>query len=108
MKPVYNYQVTIARGSTTDAYGDQVDARSTLASAIPVSISKRNTRVFRDSRWVSLESYEISVDPALLLLQVHDLITDHMGTSYVVDSVSTDVTLVTTGSQVAQCFRLVE
>lgn len=81
--------IVVSRGTTTDAYGDEVDAYSPVYTGVPAIISYQTDVSLPPSsgRPVQVSAYEIIVDN-WLQIEDQDLITDQQtGDQYQVTSV---------------------
>jgi hypothetical protein len=90
MQAIATTLVTILRGTTTDAYGDEQDTDTVIAAGIPASLTEQSRRVTtRDDPTPRIVRYAVARLPARTDVTDQDRIRDERtGAIYIVDAVS--------------------
>lgn len=90
MQAVATTKVSILRGTTTDAYGDEQDADTVVHTGIPASLIEQSRRVTtRDNPTPRIVRYAIARVPAATDVTDQDRLRDERtGATYIVESVS--------------------
>lgn len=90
MQAVATTQVTVLRGTTTDAYGDEQDADTVVARNIPASLTEQSRRVTtRDDPTPRIIRTAIARVPAGTDVTDQDRVRDQRtGATYIVDATS--------------------
>lgn len=90
MQAVANTKVSILRGTTTDAYGDEKDTDTPIATGIPASLVEQSRRVTtRDNPTPRIVRYAVARVPARTDVTDQDrLLDERTGATYIVDAVS--------------------
>lgn len=80
--------VTVLRGTTTDAYGDLVDANTVVMTAVPASIIERSQKVHEPKTGEDriIRIFKLRV-PNGTGLRKGDRVRDATGTLYIIDNV---------------------
>lgn len=90
MQAIATTLVTILRGVTTDAYGDEQDADTTVVTGVPASLIEQSRRVTtRDDPTPRIVRYAVARVPARTDVTDQDRLRDERsGAIYIVDAVS--------------------
>ncbi|MFF7130395.1 hypothetical protein [Streptomyces sp. NPDC008240] len=90
MQAVATTRISILRGTTTDAYGDEQDTDTPVATGIPASLTEQSRRVTtRDDPTPRIVRYAIARVPARTDVTDQDRVRDERtGAIYSVDAVS--------------------
>jgi hypothetical protein len=90
MQAIATTTVSILRGTTTDAYGDERDTDTPVATGIPASLTEQSRRVTtRDDPTPRIVRYAVARLPARTDVTDQDRIRDERtGAVYIVDAVS--------------------
>lgn len=82
--------LTVYRGTTTDAYGDEQDTSTPIATRIPASLTEQSRRVTtRDNPTPRVVRYAVGRVTAGTDIQDQDrLVDERTGAVYIVDAVS--------------------
>jgi hypothetical protein len=83
-------RLTVLRGTTTDAYGDEQDTDTAVATSIPASLTEQSRRVTtRDDPTPRIVRYAVARVTAGTDIQDQDRVRDERtGATYIVDAVS--------------------
>lgn len=90
MQAIATTRVTVLRGTTTDAYGDEQDLDTPVATGIPCALTEQSRRVTtRDDPTPRIIRTTIARVPAGTDVQDQDRLRDERtGVTYIVDSPS--------------------
>jgi hypothetical protein len=90
MQAVATTKVSILRGTTTDAYGDEADVDTPVYTGIPASLVEQSRRVTtRDDPSPRIVRYAVARVPADTDVTDQDrLLDERTGAKYIVDAVS--------------------
>lgn len=90
MQAIATTRVTILRGTTPDAYGDEQDVDTPVATGIPASLTEQSRRVTtRDDPTPRIVRYAVARVPADTDVTDQDRLRDERtGAVYIVDAVS--------------------
>lgn len=90
MQVIATTKVSILRGTTTDAYGDEQDTDTPIATGIPASLIEQSRRVTtRDNPTPRIVRYAVARVPARTDVTDQDRVLDERtGATYIVDAVS--------------------
>lgn len=90
MQAVATTKVSILRGTTTDAYGDEQDTDTPVHTGIPASLVEQSRRVTtRDDPTPRIVRYAVARVPASTDVTDQDrLLDERTGAKYIVDAVS--------------------
>jgi hypothetical protein len=90
MQAVATTRVSILRGTTTDAYGDEQDTDTPIATGIPASLTEQTRRVTtRDDPTPRIVRYAIARVPAATDVTDQDRLKDERtGAIYIVEATS--------------------
>lgn len=90
MLAVATTRLTVLRGTTTDAYGDEQDTDTAVATSIPASLTEQSRRVTtRDDPTPRIVRYAVARVTAGTDIQDQDRVRDERtGATYIVDAVS--------------------
>ena len=90
MQAIATTRVSILRGTTTDAYGDEQDTDTPIAAGIPASLVEQNRRVSgRENPTPRIVRYAVARVPAGTDISENDrLLDERTGAKYIVDAVS--------------------
>jgi hypothetical protein len=90
MQAIATTRVSILRGTTTDAWGDEQDTDTALYTGIPASLIEQSRRVTtRDDPTPRIVRYAVARVPADTDVTDQDRLRDERtGATYIVDSVS--------------------
>lgn len=90
MQAIATTLVTILRGTTTDAYGDEQDTNTPVATGIPASLTEQSRRVTtRNDPTPRIVRYAVARVPAATDVTDQDRIRDERtGAVYIVDATS--------------------
>jgi hypothetical protein len=102
-------RVTVKRGTTTESeFGDKVSSETVVYTNVPATLLPKTVdRIYKagvEQRWTKTNYYDVYVT-GMATLQVKDILIDHLGTRYVVDSVTVGGSFVLPG-QNAVCSRI--
>jgi hypothetical protein len=90
MQAIATTQLTVLRGTTVDAYGDEQDTDTVIAKDIPASLTEQSRRVTtRDDPTPRIVRSAIARVPAGTDITDQDRVRDQRtGTTYIVDATS--------------------
>jgi Mg-chelatase subunit ChlD len=90
MQAIATTRLTVLRGTTTDAYGDEQDTDTPHATGIPASLTEQSRRVTtRDDPTPRIVRYAVARVTAGTDVQDQDRVRDERtGAIYIVDAVS--------------------
>jgi hypothetical protein len=90
MQAVATTRISILRGTTTDAYGDEQDTSTPVASNVPASLVEQSRRVSgRENPTPRIVRYAVARVPASTDISENDRVRDERtGAVYIVDAVS--------------------
>lgn len=90
MQAVANTKLSILRGTTTDAWGDEQDIDTPIATGIPASLTEQSRRVTtRDDPTPRIVRYAVARVPARTDVTDQDRVLDERtGAKYIVDATS--------------------
>lgn len=90
MQAIATTLLTVMRGTTTDAYGDEQDTDTAVATGIPASLTEQSRRVTtRDNPTPRIVRYAVARVTAGTDIQDQDRLRDERtGAVYIVDAVS--------------------
>jgi hypothetical protein len=90
MQAIATTKVSILRGTTTDAYGDEQDTDTPVSTGIPASLIEQTRRVTtRDDPTPRIVRYAVARVPANTDVTDQDRVLDERtGAKYIVDAVS--------------------
>ncbi|MFD4596724.1 hypothetical protein ACFWPQ_01700 [Streptomyces sp. NPDC058464] len=90
MQAIATTKVTILRGTTTDAYDDEQDTDTPIATGIPASLTEQTRRVSgRENPTPRIVRYAVARVPAQTDISENDrLLDERTGVKYIVDAVS--------------------
>jgi hypothetical protein len=90
MQAIATTRLTVLRGTTTDAYGDEQDTDTPVATGIPASLTEQSRRVTtRDNPTPRIVRYAVARVTAGTNIQDQDRLRDERtGAVYIVDAVS--------------------
>lgn len=90
MQAIATTTVSVLRGTTTDAYGDEKDTDTPISAGIPASLTEQSRRVTtRDDPTPRIVRYAVARVPARTDVRDQDRIRDdRTGAIYIVDAVS--------------------
>lgn len=90
MQAIATTKISILRGATTDAYGDEQDTNTPIATGIPASLTEQSRRVTtRDNPTPRIVRYAVARVPARTDVTDQDRVLDERtGAKYIVDAVS--------------------
>src|SRR5690242_6493591 len=90
MQAVATTTLSILRGTTTDAYGDERDTNTPIATGVPASLTEQSRRVTtRDDPTPRIVRYAVARVPARTDINDQDRVRDERtGAIYIVDAVS--------------------
>jgi len=90
MQAIATTTVSILRGTTTDAFGDEQDTDTAIATGVPASLTEQSRRVTtRDDPTPRIVRYAVARLPARTDVTDQDRIRDERtGAIYIVDAVS--------------------
>jgi hypothetical protein len=90
MQAIATTRISVLRGTTTDAYGDEQDTNTAVASGIPAALTEQSRRVTtRDDPTPRIVRYAVARVTAGTDIQDQDRVRDERtGAVYIVDAVS--------------------
>ncbi|MFB7244641.1 hypothetical protein ACFCYX_19535 [Streptomyces populi] len=90
MQAIATTRLTVLRGTTTDAYGDEQDLDTAVATGIPASLTEQSRRVTtRDNPTPRIVRYAVARVTAGTDIRDQDRVRDERtGSVYIVDAVS--------------------
>lgn len=90
MQAIATTTVSVLRGTTTDAYGDEQDTSTAVYTGIPASLTEQSRRVTtRDDPTPRIVRYAVARVPADTDVTDQDRVLDERtGAKYIVDAVS--------------------
>lgn len=90
MQAVATTRISILRGTTTDAYGDEQDTDTVVASGIPASLTEQSRRVTtRENPTPRIVRYAVARVPAQTDVTDQDRVRDERtGATYIVEATS--------------------
>jgi hypothetical protein len=90
MQAIATTRISILRGTTTDAYGDEQDTNTPIATGVPASLIEQSRRVTsRDNPTPRIVRYAVARVPARTDITDQDRVLDERtGATYIVDAVS--------------------
>ncbi|WP_069769792.1 hypothetical protein [Streptomyces sp. LUP30] len=90
MQAIATTRVSIIRGTTTDAYGDEQDTDTPVCTGVPASLTEQSRRVTsRDDPTPRIVRYAVARVPAGTDVTDQDrLLDERTGATYIVDATS--------------------
>ncbi|MFD1309738.1 hypothetical protein [Streptomyces kaempferi] len=90
MQAIATTKITVLRGTATDAYGDEQDTNTPIATGIPASLTEQTRRVSgRENQTPRIVRYAVARVPARTDISENDRVLDERtGATYIVDAVS--------------------